>query len=78
MKRVLIIAILGLIGSGVAQEFRNTQAAKVNSAGVVGIVPVPAYTSGVTYQPYAYTPPTIHYTGSGVGGIQAGLMNHMR
>jgi hypothetical protein len=47
-----------------------------------GTMPQALYTPGVGYHPNfysqpVYSPPTIHYTGSGVGAIQAGLMNNM-
>jgi hypothetical protein len=36
-----------------------------------------AFTPSVGYTQNFYSPPTIHYTGSGVGAIQAGLMNNL-
>lgn len=38
----------------------------------------PAFTPGVAYTPNVYSPPTIHYWApSGIGSIQAGLMNNL-
>ena len=37
----------------------------------------PVFNPGVRYTQTFYSPPTIHYTGSGIGAIQAGLMNNM-
>jgi len=37
----------------------------------------PSFNPSVGYTQNFYSPPTIHYSGSGVGAIQAGLMNNM-
>ncbi len=56
---------------------RAARSAGVNLPGLVGVVPVPVYTSSVCYNQSSYAPPTIHYTGNGMGAIQAGLMNNL-
>jgi hypothetical protein len=56
---------------------RPSRSARANSAGIVGVVPVPVCTPAPANQTYVYSPPTLHYTGSGVGAIQAGLMNNL-
>ena len=37
----------------------------------------PAYGYSPGYQPIIATPTTIHYSGTGIGAIQAGLMNNL-
>jgi hypothetical protein len=56
---------------------RAVRSASVNPSGLAGVVPVPVFTPSQGYQPTYYAPPTIHYTGSGIGAIQAGLMNNL-
>jgi hypothetical protein len=40
--------------------------------------PAIGYTPPVNYSVPVYSPTVIHFTGSGMGAIQAGLMNNMR
>jgi hypothetical protein len=52
-------------------------AASAESTGMIGSVTAPVSVPGPTSAPYVYAPPVIHYTGSGTGAIQAGLMNNL-
>jgi len=75
MKTLTFILLGGLVaalGGGCATH---------NAAGVAPFTPLygTVYTPVVpSYSVPSYSPPVMHYYGSGISGIQASLMNHMR